>query len=95
MRRRNNDQASPCANIDCDNRNIINFLNRLKVICYESNDGGLFHKPYKISFAVKSLHNYTNPKPDNPHEFKEELKFKYDATLSIVKKFPNGTALIK
>ena len=54
-----------------DNENLINFLHRLKVICYESDDGGLSHKPYKIAVAVKLLHNYTNPKPSNPHGFKE------------------------
>ena len=52
---------------DCDDGKIINFFDRLKVICYESNDGGLSHKPYKITVAVKSLHNYINPKPDDPH----------------------------
>ena len=80
---------------DCDNGNINNFLNRLRVICYESNDGGLSHKPYKIAVAVKSLHNCTNPKPDNPHGFKEELKVKYETILAIVRKFPNGTALME
>ena len=46
-----------------DNGNIINFLIRLKVTCYESNDGGLSHKQYKIAVTVKALHNYTNLKP--------------------------------
>ena len=80
---------------DCDNGNIINILHRLKFICYEIIDRGLSHKPYKIAVAVKSLHNYTNLKPDNPHGFKEELKVKYNATLAIVGKFPNGTALME
>ena len=81
--------------VTCDNGNIITFFDRLKVICYESNDGGFSHKPYKIAVAVKSLHNYTNLKPDNPHGFKEELKVKYNTTLAIVGKFPNRTVLIK
>ena len=68
-----------------------NFLQRLKVICYESNDSGLSQKPYKIPVAVKSLHNYTNPKSNDPHGFKEELKIKYKATLATVGKFPNKT----
>ena len=48
----------------------IKFLWRLKFICYESDDGGLSHKPYKIAVAVKSLHNYSNPKLNDPHGFK-------------------------
>lgn len=41
--------------------------------------------------VVKSLNNFTNAKPNNPHGFKENLKIKYDATLAIVSKFPNST----
>ena len=41
--------------------------------------------------AVKSLNNFTNAKPNDPHGFKEELKIKYDAILAVVGKFPNGT----
>ena len=82
--------------VDCDNGNVVKFLDKIKLICYESDDdGGLSHKPYNIAVAVKSLHNYTNPKPDDPHGLKEELKVKYDATLAIAKKFPNRTALIE
>ena len=76
-------------------RNLINFLQRLNVICYESNDGGLSHKPYKIAIAVKSLDNYSNPKPNNPHGFKEELKIKFKTTLAIDGKFPNRTGVIE
>ena len=72
---------------NCDAGNLINFLQRFNVICYESDDGGLSHNPYKISVAVKSLHNDSNPKPNNPNGFKE-LKIKYKATLAIVGKFP-------
>ena len=64
--------------------NLINFIQRLNVICYESNDGCLFHKPYNIAIAVKALQNYNNLKPNDPHGFKEELKIKYEATLAIV-----------
>ena len=41
--------------------------------------------------AVKSLNNFSNAKPNDPHGFKEELKIKYDAVLAVVGKFPNGT----
>ena len=80
---------------DRNDRNMISFLNRLRVICYENDDGGLSHKPYKIAIAVKPLHNYTNLKPGNPHGLIEELKVKYEATLAIVGKFPNRTALME
>ena len=53
--------------VDSDKGNIIKFLDRLELICYESDDSGLCHKPYKVVVAVKLLHNYTNPKPDDPH----------------------------
>ena len=41
--------------------------------------------------VVKSLNNFTNAKPNGPHDFKEDLKIKYDATLAIVGKVPNNT----
>ena len=41
--------------------------------------------------AVKSLNNFTNAKPNDPHGFKEELKIKYDAILAVVGKFLNST----
>ena len=81
--------------VDRDNGNIIKFLDRLKLICYESDDSGLSHKLYKVAVAVKSLYNYTNMKPDDPHRFKEELKVKYNTTMAIIGKFPNGTALLE
>ena len=40
---------------------------------------------------MKSLNNFTNANPNDPHGFKEELKIKYDAVLAIVRKFLNGT----
>ena len=80
---------------NCNARNLINFLQRLNVICYESDDSGLSHKPYKIAVAVKLLHNYSNPEPNNPHRFKEDLKIKYKATLAIVGKFPNETGVME
>ena len=71
--------------------NLVNFLERLRTVCYGSDDGGLSFKPYKIVVAVKSLNNFSNAKPNDPHGFKEELKIKYDAVLAVVDKFPNGT----
>ena len=41
--------------------------------------------------AIKSLNNFTNANPSDPHGFKEELKIKYEAVLAVVGKFPNGT----
>ena len=81
--------------IDCDKENLIKFLYRLKLICCESDNGGLSYQAYKVVVAGKSLHNFTNPKPDDPHRFKEEVKVKYDATMVIVGKFPNRTALME
>ena len=69
---------------ECDNRNLINFLTRLRTICYKSDDGGLSYKPYKLVVAVKSLHNFSNLKPDDPHAFKEELKIKFGAILKML-----------
>ena len=80
---------------DRDAGNVINFHKRLRTVCYESNDGGLSHKPYKIVVAVKLLHNFSNSKPSNPNAFKEELKIKHDATLAIVRKFPNGIGVME
>ena len=80
---------------NCDDGNIINFLHRLEVICYESNNGGLSHKPYKIAVTVKVLHNYTNLKPSDPRGFKEELKVKYKATLAVIGTFPNKTRVME
>ena len=70
--------------VDCNKGNLIQFLDRLKLICYESDNGGLSHKPYKVVVPVKSLRNFINPREDNPHGFKEEVKVKYNATMAIV-----------
>ena len=73
------------------NAELIRFLELVRKVCYGSDDGGLSFKPYKIVVAVKSMNNFTNNKPNDPHGFKEELKIKYDAVLAVVGKFPNGT----
>ena len=41
--------------------------------------------------VAKSLNNFSNTKPNDPHGFKEELKIKYDAVLAIVGQCSNGT----
>ena len=66
--------------VDCNKENFINFLNRLKVVCYKIDDSGLSYKPYKVVVAVKSLHNFTNQQADDPQWFKEEVKVKYNTT---------------
>ena len=76
---------------DCEDGNLINFLTRLQTVCYGSEDRGLSFKPYKNVVVVKSLNNFSNAKPNDPHGFKEELKIKYNAILAVVGKFQNGT----
>ena len=76
---------------DCENRELINFLTRLQTVCYGSDNRGLSFKPYKNVVVVKSLNNFSNAKPNDPHKFKEELKIKFDAELAVVGKFQNGT----
>ena len=41
--------------------------------------------------SVKSLKNFSNTKPNDPHGFKEELKIRYNAVLAVVGKFLNRT----
>ena len=45
--------------------------------------------------AVKSLHNFSNSNPNDPHAFKEELKIKYSAVSAITGRFPGGTGLLE
>ena len=81
--------------VNCNKRNLVNFLNRLELTCYESNDNGLSYKPYKVVVAVNSLYSSTNLRADDPHGFKEEVKVKQHATMAIVGKFPNGIAFVE
>ena len=75
---------------------LVEFLNRLHTVCFGSDDNGLSYGPYKQVIVVKSMNNYTNNEPYNLHDFKEQVKIKYEATKAIVRKFPNGTiALMK
>ena len=73
------------------NAELINFLAILQTACYGSDNGGLSFKPYKNVVVVKSLNNFSNAKPNDPHRFKRNLKIKYNAVLAGVRKFPNGT----
>ena len=53
--------------VDRDDEILVNLLTRLRTVCYKSNDGGISYKPYKMAVAVKSLHNFSNSKPNDPH----------------------------
>ena len=44
---------------------------------------------------LKSLHNFSNSNPNDPHTFKEELKIKYSAVSAIIGRFPGGTGLLE
>ena len=37
------------------------------------------------------MNNYSNNKPHDPHDFKEEVKIKFDAVKAVAGMFPNGT----
>ena len=77
--------------MDCQDRDLIELLKRVHTVCFKSNNGGLSFGPYKQVVAVKSINNYSNIKPHEPHGFKKEVKIKYDAVKVVVEKFPNGT----
>ena len=49
--------------------NLINFVNRLQTVCLGGDDGGLSYGPYKQVIAIKSMNNYTNNEPYDPHGF--------------------------
>ena len=73
---------------------LINFLAILQTVCYGSDNVDLSFKPYKNVAVVKSLNNFSNAKPNDPHGFKEELRIKYNAIFAVLGKFPNGTGTI-
>ena len=79
---------------NCRAGRLIDFVERLRTICFSSDDGGLSYGPYKQVVAVKSMNNYTNNEPYDPHGFKEQVKIKYEATKAVAGKFPNGTATL-
>ena len=80
---------------DREDGNLNDFLTRLWTVWYKSVNGGLSYMPYKMVVVVKTLHNFSNLKSNDPHAFKEELKIKFDAVLAIVRKFPNGTGVLE
>ena len=63
-------------------------------VCFGSDDGGLSYGPYKQVVVVKSINNYSNNKPHDPHGFKEEVKIKYDAVKAVIGKSPKGARAI-
>ena len=75
--------------------NLVCFLDQLRVVFYQNNDGGLSYQPYKTVVAIKLLHNFTAFKLEDPHGCKEELKVKNNAKMAITGKFPNGTGLLE
>ena len=81
--------------VDCDARNLINFLTILRTVCYEINDGGLPYMSYKMVVAVKTLHNSSNSNPNDPHAFKEELKIKFSAVSAITGRFPSRPGILE
>ena len=70
--------------------NIMNFLEQVHIVCFGSNNGGLYFKPNKQVVSVKSLDNFNSNKLDDLYGFKEEINIKFDAILAVVEKFPNG-----
>ena len=58
-------------NADRQAGRLIEFLNRLRTVCFGSDDGDLSHEPYKQVIAVKLMNNYTNNEPHGPHGFNE------------------------
>ena len=81
--------------VGCNTGNFTKFFNRIKVVCYKSDDNSLSYKPSKVVVVVKSLNNFKNPRVDDSYLFKKEVNIKYDATTAIVGNFPNGTAFLE
>ena len=73
---------------------LLAFIERMRSICLDGNNGGLSYGPYKQVVAIKSLNTYTNNNPNDPHGFKEQVKIKFEATKAIVGRFPNGTTAL-
>lgn len=71
--------------------NIITILNMINAICNGNADGGLSYPPYKNAVALRNITNYVNPKVEDPHHFKTELKTKFQALLASSGKFSFGT----
>ena len=41
------------------------------------------------------MNNFSNQKPTDPHSFKYELKTKFQASLALANRFPNGTVFME
>ena len=52
---------------NCQAGRLIEFLNQLHTVLFDSNDGGLSYAPYKQVLAMKSLKNFSKNKPHDPH----------------------------
>ena len=74
---------------------IITVLGLLRTVCMGSNDGELSYKPYKACMAIKSMNNFTIPKPTDPFYYVDELKTKFAATKALTGSFPNGTIFME
>ena len=61
---------------------------------FDGDDGGLSYRPYKQVVEAKSMNNYTNNEPYDPHSFKEQVTIKFEATKVIARRFPNGTVAL-
>ena len=48
-----------------------------------------------MAVLLKSLDNFSNLNPNDPHAFKEELKIKYSTVFTITRRFPGGTGLLE
>ena len=81
-------------NADCQAGNLIELLKRVHIVCFGSNDRGLSFGLCKQVVANKSMNNYSNKKPHEPHGFKEEVKIKYNAVKTVNGRFPNGTGVM-
>ena len=58
--------------------NLVNFLDWLWFVCYLNNDSDLSYTHYKwVSIVIKLLYNFVNPKPEDQHRYKEDLKNRY------------------
>ena len=66
-------------NADCQAGTLIKFLKRVHTICFERDNGGLLFGPYKQVVVVKTMKNYSNNQPHDPHGFKEEVRIKYNS----------------
>ena len=77
------------------NINIISIIKMLSAICHGNADGGLSFGPYKNTVALRNVSNYVNPKVEDPHYYKAELKTKFQAVLALSGRFPYGTCYME